>query len=159
MPSANCRLGLLCLWRWSLKLQLPLFYFCPIGEGPGSAGRAATSLSRSLHSSTARRPLVLAKREQGNHTQTHPCAHLRYWKKEHSLLQRTQVPFPAHAHTRRLTTTCNSSSNESNALFCTRWTSGQACGTQTYIQACAHTHKIKGNNILKPSLIEVGHFY
>lgn len=39
MPSANCRVGLHCLWRWSLKLQLPLFYFCPIGARPGSAGR------------------------------------------------------------------------------------------------------------------------
>lgn len=84
MPSTNCRVGLFCLWRWPLKLQLPPFYFCPIEEGLGSAGREATALSKNLLVSKARKLLVLAKGEKGSHTPTHPCALLRNWK-EHSL--------------------------------------------------------------------------
>lgn len=38
MPSTNCRVGLFCLWRQSLKLQLPPFYFCPIEERPPQLG-------------------------------------------------------------------------------------------------------------------------
>lgn len=33
MPQTNCRVGLFCLWSWSLKLKLSLFYFCLIGKG------------------------------------------------------------------------------------------------------------------------------
>lgn len=60
MPSTNCRVGLFCLWRQSLKLQLPPFYFCPIEERLASVGREVTTL-RNLCGSKARKLLCLAK--------------------------------------------------------------------------------------------------
>lgn len=48
MPSTNCGAGLFCLWGWSLKLQLPPFYFCPIEEGLNSAGRVGRVVSLQL---------------------------------------------------------------------------------------------------------------
>lgn len=59
MPSTNCRVGLFCLWRRPLKLQLPPFYFCPIEERLAPVGREVTTL-RNLCSSKARKLLCLA---------------------------------------------------------------------------------------------------